>query len=193
MGRCVLSERLASALRVVGTLCAVACVLACTFVDIVLVLECSVSSELGSVSFCVFRVQRVGFRVLLRLSGVAWVGSRVSVSFCCSTGLFASVRVLPFGVGASRSYLIHSFIHSLASRVTEASTPSMKKVGSHRMVVVASVLNFNIRDALRVFLWLVASSDAARLVRQSGIWEVVRVCRLAPPGRMCREDACIDL
>ena len=115
MGRCVLSERLASALRVVGTLCAVACVLACTFVDIVLVLECSVSSELGSVSFCVFRVQRVGFRVLLRLSGVAWVGSRVSVSFCCSTGLFASVRVLPFGVGASRSYLIHSFIHFLAT------------------------------------------------------------------------------
>ena len=109
VGRCVLSERLASALRAVGT---VACVLACTFVDIVLVLECSVSSELGSVSFCVFRVQRVGFRVLLRLSGVAWVGSRVSVSFCCSTGLFASVRVLPFGVGASRSYLIHSFIHA---------------------------------------------------------------------------------
>lgn len=84
-------------------------------------------------------------------------------------------------------------VRVLASRVTEASTPSMKKVGSHRMVVVASVLNFNIRDALRVFLWLVASSDAARLVRQSGIWEVVRVCRLAPPGRMCREDACIDL
>ena len=81
VGRCVLSERLASALRVVGTLCAVACVLACTFVDIVLVLECSVSSELGSVSFCVFRVQRVGFRVLLRLSGAAWVGSRVTVSF----------------------------------------------------------------------------------------------------------------
>ena len=81
VGRCVLSERLASALRVVGTLCAVACVLACTFVNIVLVLECSVSSELGSVSFCVCLVLPGSVRVFLCLFAALRVCLRQFVCF----------------------------------------------------------------------------------------------------------------